>query len=282
MAGRAGLRTAALIGGLLLAAGGTGARAERPLPAVLAALPEIAAGTVSSVEDGATLTLDDGRVLRLGGLLAPAAPLALGKDAVWPVADAARQALADLAFGRKVSLRAARATPDRHGRLVGQMILADGSWLQRVLLREGRDRVEVTPDTAELAPVLLTAEADGRRHRRGLWRLPGYAVKTPDALTARDTGGFVLVEARVLSVAPTHEATYLDFAEDWRHGFTVRIPHAVLQRAAAAGGFDPATLEGSRVRVRGWLAYEGRPIIELDDPAALELLPGRRKSVKRP
>ena len=60
----------------------------------------------------------------------------------------------------------------------------------------------------------------------------------------------------------------------------VRIPRAVLQRGQD-GDFDPAAFEGRKVRVRGWLAYEGRPIIELDDPSALEALPGR-KSTKRP
>lgn len=244
----------------------------------LDALPEIASGTVQSVEDGATLTLADGKILRLAGLLAPAAPLAMDKDAAWPSAEAARQALADRALGRTVTLRAAQDKPDRHGRLIGQAILDDGTWLQRDLLAQGRDRLELTHDTAALAAVLLKAEADARRHHRGLWRLPVYAVRAPDGLTARDTGGFVLVEGRVLSVAPTHEATYLDFAEDWHHGFTVRIPHALLQRA---DGFDPATLEGRQVRVRGWLAYEGRPILDLEDPAALEPLPNTRKSTQR-
>jgi micrococcal nuclease len=244
----------------------------------LDALPEIANGTVQSVEDGATLTLADGKVLRLAGLLAPAAPLAMDKDVAWPSAEAARQALADRALGRTVTLRAAQDKPDRHDRLLGQAILEDGTWLQRDLLIQGRDRLELTHDTAALAEALLKAEADARRHHRGLWRLPAYAVRAPDALTARDTGAFVLVEGRVLSVAPTHEATYLDFAEDWHHGFTVRIPHALLQRA---DGFDPAALEGRPVRVRGWLVYEGRPILDLEDPAALEPLPNARKSTKR-
>jgi len=281
MAGGAALRVMGAIGGLLLAATSADARSRDPAAASLAALPEIVAGTVGSVEDGTTVTLADGQVLRLAGLLAPAAPLALGKDAVWPAADGARQALADLVLGQAVSLRGADPAPDRHGRLVGQLMLADGTWLQRVLLRQGRDRVEITPAAAALADPLLKAEADGRRHRRGLWRLPSYAVRTPEGLTARDTGGFVLVAARVLSVGPTHDATYLDFAEDWRHGFTVRIPRAVLQRAAG-GEFDPAAFAGHEVRVRGWLGYEGRPIIDLDDPSSLELLPDRRKSTRRP
>ena len=251
----------------------------KPRDAALDTLPIVASGTVRSVEDGATLTLDDGKVLRLAGLIAPAAPLAMNKDAPWPAAAAARQALADLAVGQGVTLRAAGDKPDRHGRLVGQMVLGDGTWLQRDLIRQGRDRLELTRDIAPLAPMLLKAEADARRHHRGLWRLPIYAVRTPDHLTARDTGGFVLVEGRVLSVAPTHEAAFLDFAEDWHHGFTVRIPRAVLQRA---DGFDPAALEGQKVRVRGWLAYEGRPILDLEDIAALEPLPNGRKATKRP
>lgn len=250
----------------------------KPRDTAFDALPEIAGGTVRSVEDGATLTLADGRVLRLAGLLAPAAPLAMSQDAVWPTAEAARRALADLALDRTVTLRAAEDKPDRRGRLIGQAILADGTWLQRDLLRQGRVRFEPTRETAALAPALLKAEADARRHRRGLWRLAIYAVRAPDALTARDTGGFVLVEGKVLSVAATHEATYLDFAQDWHHGFTVRLPRVLLQRA---DGLDPAALEGRRIRVRGWLAYEGRPILDLADMSALEPLPDGRKSTKR-
>jgi endonuclease YncB( thermonuclease family) len=242
------------------------------------ALPEIAAGAVRSVEDGVTVTLADGRVLRLAGLLAPTAPLALGPDVSWPVADAARTALDDLVRDQGLSLRAADAAPDRHGRLVGQAILADGTWLQRELLKQGRDRLEPTRALGPLAAPLLKAEADARRHHRGLWRLAAYAVRNPDHLTARDTGTFVLVEGTVLSVAPARDATYLDFAQDWHHGFTVRIPRAVLQRA---DGFDPASLEGAEVRVRGWLAYEGRPILDLDDVMALEPLPKTRKPTKR-
>jgi len=251
----------------------------KPRDAALDGLPEVASGTVQSVEDGATLTLADGKVLRLAGLIAPAAPLAMNKDVPWPAADAARQALADLALGQAVTLRARQDKPDRHGRLVGQATLGNGTWLQDQLLRQGRDRLELTRDVGPVAPMLLKAEADARRHHRGLWRLSVYAVRAPDHLTARDTGGFVLVEGRVLSVAPTHEATFLDFAQDWRHGFTVRIPRAVLQRA---DDFDPAALEGRRVRVRGWLAYEGRPILDLEDVTALELLPDGRKATQRP
>ena len=267
-----------LIGGLILAAAPASAR-SRDTAATLSDLPEIAAGTVASVEDGVTLTLTDGRVLRLAGLLAPAAPLTMAKDAAWPSAAAARRALADLTLGRPVTLHAAESAPDRHGRLVGQLVAADRTWLQPVLLRQGADRVELAPNAAALADPLLKAETDARRHHRGLWRLPIYAVRTSDALTARDTGSFVLVEARVLSIAATHEATYLDFAEDWHHGFTVRIPRPALQRAP---DFDPAALEGRRVRVRGWLVYEGRPILDLADVAALEPLPGRRKAPAPP
>ena len=268
------VRLGLLIGGMVLALPAS-ARTAAPGPD---SSPEIAVGPVRSVEDGATLTLDDGRQIRLAGLLSPAPPLALTPDTPWPAADAARQALDDISQGRTVSLHSDHATPDRHGRLSGQAWLADGTWLQMTLLRAGRDRLEPTADLGPFAAALLKAEADARRHRRGLWRLAAYAVRTPDHLTSRDTGSFVLVEGRVLSVAPTHDATYLDFAEDWRHGFTVRIPRAVLQQA---DGFDGDALKDRQVRVRGWLAFEGRPILELETAAALELRPKPRKAPKR-
>jgi endonuclease YncB( thermonuclease family) len=270
-------RTARYLVALAMAFAFCAASAEaRPRAVADAApdLPEIAAGTVASVEDGTTVTLADGRVLRLGGLLAPAAPLTRDRDAPWPSAEAARIALADRVLGRPVSLRAADAAPDRHGRLVGQLIAADGAWIQAALVRQGADRVELGQATAPLAGPLLKAEADARRHRRGLWRLPIYAVRKPETLAARDTATFVLVEARVLSTAATHDATFLDFAEDWHHGFTVRLPHRALEHAT---GFDPAALEGRAVRVRGWLVWEGRPILDLADVAALELLPARSR-----
>jgi endonuclease YncB( thermonuclease family) len=268
-----GVRGLVAVGmGLALWAAAAEARV-RTGPDPTAGLAEIATGTVASVEDGTTLTLADGRVLRLAGLLAPAAPLGRDREAPWPSADAARRALSDRVLNQQISLRAADATPDRHDRLVGQLIAADGTWLQAELVRAGADRVELGAAMAPLAAALLKAEADARRHRRGLWRLPIYAVRTPETLTARDTGSFVLVEARVLSIAATHDATYLDFAEDWHHGFTVRIPHRALEHA---GGFDPAALEGHPVRVRGWLVWEGRPILDLADPTALEPLPARR------
>ena len=275
--GGAGWGVILLASALFAAPAAARPRATPVDPAAIAALPEIATGTVASVEDGVTLTLTDGRVLRLAGLLAPAPPLTLGRDARWPSADAARQGLADLVLGQAVSLHAAEPAPDRHGRLRGQLLGIDGTWLQPRLVGQGFDRVEPDAATAPLAGPLFKAEAEARRHRRGLWRLAAYAVRRPDTLGARDTGGFVLVEGRVLAIAASHDATYLDFAEDWHHGFTVRIPHWVLARAA---DFDPAAFEGRRVRVRGWLAYEGRPILDLASPAAIEPLSGRRMGPK--
>ena len=90
-------RWMAMAGVLLIMPLAAGARPRDPAPDDL---PEIAAGTVQSVEDGATLTLADGRVVRLAGLLAPGAPLAMNKDTVWPAADPSAdraQALAELA-----------------------------------------------------------------------------------------------------------------------------------------------------------------------------------------
>ena len=54
---------------------------------------------VSAVIDGDTVMLADGRQLRLAGIAAPKRPLDRADDSPWPLADAARSALAGLVLG---------------------------------------------------------------------------------------------------------------------------------------------------------------------------------------
>jgi micrococcal nuclease len=66
----------------------------------------------------------------------------------------------------------------------------------------------------------------------------------------------------------------LNFTRDWRRDFTVSIARKDA-RAFAAAGLDPKTLEGKRLRVRGWLAWRGGPSIEATHPEQIELLTGK-------
>lgn len=217
---------------------------------------------MAGARDGATLELEDGRVLRLAGLLAPRA----GE----PFFAQARAGMEDLAAGRKVVVSGGPPRRDRWDRLVVQAEDDTGRWLQGEALRRGLARVATWPDERARATDMLAAEAEARVAGRGLWAEPAYRPLRAEAVRARD-GAFHLVEGRVVKVAETRGKTYLNFGADWRTDFTV-VLDAASRRLFVAAGRDPATLEGRLVRVRGWLESWNGPLIEASHPEQIEVL----------
>ncbi|MFO0986695.1 MAG: thermonuclease family protein [Alphaproteobacteria bacterium] len=218
--------------------------------------------------DGDTLALQGGRVLRLAGVLAPREG-DRGRGAA-DAAAAARAALERLARGKALTLWHGDLAEDRHGRLFAQAQTADGLWLADELLRLGHARVFTQPGSAERAAEMLKAEAEARAARRGLWALAAYAVRG-DEEAGRDADSFQIVEGRVLKAAAAREIVYLNFGRDIRRDFTVGIDRAAL-RAFRRAGTDPKSLEGKRIRIRGWVLWRGGPYIGATHPEQLEVL----------
>jgi hypothetical protein len=76
----------------------------------------------------------------------------------------------------------------------------------------------------------------------------------------------------VLVVGWAGDRLYLNFGEDRRRDFTVRVERATV-RAVAGAGLDLAALAGRNVLVRGWLIHSGGPMVEVTGPAQVEVLP---------
>ena len=62
---------------------------------------------VAEVIDGVTMRLDDGRVVRLAGLLPPSPPLDVAPGAPWPIAETSKRHLAGLIAGEDVAVSVA-------------------------------------------------------------------------------------------------------------------------------------------------------------------------------
>ena len=243
-------------------------------PVALARAPALqpgGTGVVREVIDGDTLVLADGRQVRLVGIQAP--KLALGRPnfADWPLAAEARAELEKLALGKTLTLSFGGAREDRHGRVLAHLHDPAGLWLQGEMLRRGLARVYSFPDNVARVPDMLALEDAARRDRRGIWALAWYRVR-PVTETPKSVGRFDLVEGRVLRVAKSNGRTYLNFGMDYRSDFTVAIP-AASRRAFAARGPAPESLEGRRVRVRGWIKSLNGPMIEATHPEQIEVLP---------
>lgn len=238
-----------------------------------AAAGELRRGVTVSAEGalaGDTLALAGGRVLRLAGILAPRAGDRGREREIASAAAAAREALDRLARGKPLLLWHGDLAEDRHGRILAHAQTADGVWLADELLRLGHARVFTQPGAAERAAEMLAREGEARAARRGLWAFAAYAVRG-DEEAARFTDSFQIVEGRVLKAARARAIFYLNFGRDYRRDFTVGLDRAALS-AFRRARLDPASLEGKRVRARGWVVWRGGPYIGATHPAQIEVI----------
>ncbi len=267
---RAAVRAA--VAGLLLLT------STQPTSAICDLKPK-ASQVAIKVLDGETVQLDDGRLLRLAGVMAPRPPRTAGADARWPSADAARTALAGLVLGKRLDLAFPGRKADRYGRVLAQAFLAGASdriWVQAELVGQGHARVQSSPDLRTCIAELLVLEDQARRAKLGLWSEPAYAVKEagkPDELL-RHPLEFALVEGRVLRISAAKSSIYIEFDRRWREDFTVLIRGR--ERALfAKAGIDLALLAGRRIRVRGWIESYNGPMMRVTHPEQIELIDGK-------
>jgi endonuclease YncB( thermonuclease family) len=228
-------------------------RALMLVAALLLASPA-AGAEVADVPDGASVVLGDGTTVRLAGI---------------EPAPAARKTLAALVLGREVAVEP--VFTDRHGRRHAQLRRSDGLWIQGEMLSRGLARVRTTPDDRVLAAEMLALEGEARGAGRGAWPHPTWTVRTPET-AARFVDSYQLVEGRVVAAERVRNQVFLNFGTDRKTDFTVRIGPAALKLWRAAE-LDPLALDGSRVRVRGWLRAWDGPLIDATHPEQVERLP---------
>ena len=226
---------------------------------------------VTTVIDGDTLVLDDGRPVRLVGIQAPKLPLGRVHFKPWPLGAEAKALLETLIQDQDVQLRLGTTPKDRHGRVLAHLVrVSDGAWLQGELLAAGLARVYTFPDNRALANDLMALERQARADHMGLWALPYYALRSADTVRF-DVGTFQVVADRVVDVAKVKKNIYLNFGADWRSDFTIKI-NTRLEAMFRNAGVDVLSLKGQRVRVRGWIKEQNGPMIEIDHPERLEII----------
>jgi endonuclease YncB( thermonuclease family) len=220
-------------------------------------LADLGTARAAAVRDGRTLTLADGRVLRLKGI-----EVSTGADA----------ALKDLVAGKPLRLKKIGEARDRYGRLEAFAFpgTAEKS-LQEMLLAQGLARVSGRVGSEPCAEILLTAESVARAAKRGIWTDPNSAPLRAENLTGIRSlaGHFALVEGKVLSVHTSGGTIYLNFGPRWTRDFSVIILRR-NQRSFAAAGIELKGLAGQRIRVRGWVEERRGPVIVAEFPGQIE------------
>ncbi len=245
------------------------------------ALPEGGRGKVAVVIDGDTVRLEGLKAdVRLVGIQAPKLPLGRKGFKTWPLADAAKAALADIVNGHTLTLRLGTQPQDRNGRILAHIVRDDGVWVQEEMLRRGFARVYTFPDNRQLAVELFAAERTARTERSGIWADAYYAVRAPDPDgLAKDAGTFQIIEGRVAGAAKVQGRVFLNFGADYRTDFTATIvPESVGMFAKS--GIDPLTLKDKVIRVRGYLRNYNGPTMDLTHPEQIEVDAAPRAEIK--
>jgi len=247
-----------------------------PAAAASCAKQEGPVGQAVKVLDAETIALDDGTEVRLINLVSPRRPLWLKPERKWPEADRAERALAALVLGRKVQVFHDGPKKDRYGRLLGQVYAANEGgplWVQGALVEHGHARVQSTPGTRSCALALLKLERAARLGHKGLWRSAFYRVRQAlardDIMKLKNT--FAVIEGRVHKHAQVGPRSFLNFEEDWAHDFTV-IVRQRARRLFEKSEIALENLQGTGIRVRGWVSYYNGPMIEVSHPEQIELL----------
>ena len=252
--------------------------ANAPLSSGLDGLKKGEAGKVVRVIDGDSFVLESGLKVELAGVQAPKPAWPdKGYDA-WPLADEARQALSQIIQGQTVQLYYSGKPRDRYDRALAQVWIDGGEpvWVQEEMIAKGYGRVYTWPKQAQNTARLLTAEDAARSAKIGIWHGATtngyYDVRSPDPNPlAQYVDSVQIVEGIIISTAKVRDITYLNFGSDYKTDFTAAIGKSA-QKYFKAAEYDPLTLTGARVRVRGWIELRNGPMVWLDTPERLEVL----------
>lgn len=142
--------------------------------------------------------------------------------------------------------------------------------LQEALVTNGSVRVAPQTENHDFIHRLLALESEARTLRQGLWALDDYRVfsaeKADGAIDA-----FHLIEGTVLAAEKHGGRFYLNYGEDFRIDFTAGAASRLYSRWMK-NGFDLATLQSARIRVRGFVEAINGPSIDLNHPLQIEVL----------
>ncbi len=275
-----GSRIAVALGLLLTAASSATGQAAPDLKCGLEPGPLRA---VAEVLDGETVRLDDGKLVRLIGALAPRgrdARVGLGshdsgREADWPPATASRAALQELIGGGSIRLAFAGRRIDRYDRVLAHLFLKQGEkeiWVQGRMLETGHARAYALPDNDACLAELIARETVARKTGIGLWTHAAYRVRPADRPSelAHYVNTFQLVKGRISRAHASRRLTIVDLENSerppadanrrQRGAFRIVWTHRLARQA----GMERAgNLVGQSVLVRGWIKERSGPEIAL-------------------
>jgi endonuclease YncB( thermonuclease family) len=243
---------------------------------------------VTAISGGDTLILEDGRAVRLMGILGPKRMRGA------PATDATAKleaAISAATLGKKVSLQLSERKRDRYGRAPAQVMIANGTgeavWLQAKLVEAGLARVISAKDSRLCIKELLAMENEARQAKKGLWESGFFTVRSArdEHLLYQLSDNYEIVDGEVANITELGGKTYINFGQNWRQDFTIFVPTKSAHlfgetKIATPGKSALAELTGKRIRVRGWLKNFNGPSITVTHPEQIEIVSDQRAALR--
>lgn len=196
--------------------------------------------------DANYIKTDDGRVIRIAGILAP---------------PSGQSTLARLIDGQALTL--GDTTPQPNGDILADLHLPDGRSIAAAMISAGAARAY--PSLGDVT-VLLPLEAEARNAGRGLWADKAFAIRAPET-AGQLLNSYGIVSGTVLKVAQVKGRTFLNFGADWKTDFTVELDKTMAKQ------IDWANLANKKVQARGWVDWNYGPHILITSPGQLQIMP---------
>jgi micrococcal nuclease len=121
---------------------------------------------VANVEDGDSITLEDGRRVRYLGIDSPERG---GPGKGEYLAEEAHRYNRQLVRGQEVRLEYEAERLDRYQRLLARVYLKNGLWVNREMVKKGLAHVLYQAPNTERFDELLKCQREAMDHRRGIW-----------------------------------------------------------------------------------------------------------------
>lgn len=230
--------------------------------------PVMAAERIMAVKDTNSLLLDNGKQVRLAGILTPE------RFSYYTYEEQVLNALQFLTMGKQATMHYGSNQTDRYNRDVAQVSIGK-TWVQGELLKKGLAIVYATSDNDIMLKEMTEVEEKARQQRLGVWGEEG--MQPLQAVDIEDKGNqyrnqFRLVQGVIKEVATTSSRIYLNFGDNWKTDFTIMIEDSHTSAMKAAFG-NLAKLQGREVIIRGWMESYNGAVIRLTHPSQLTLLP---------
>lgn len=202
-----------------------------------------AAGVLKSVYDGDTLTLRDGRKIRLIGINTP--EMSRKDRPAEPLAEQATLYLRSLlTVGRTVQLRLGSQRLDSYGRILAHVFTEEGVNVTSEMLEKGYGFQVLIAPNDWAAKCYHRSESVARQKKIGVWADPYFQIREADSGSIR--GGFAVISGTVERVSITKRTVWIDIEGD----IALNIPRMSW---AQFQSIENELVSGQLVEARGWV-----------------------------